>query len=236
MKQPFGFSSVIVGLTLVLGLSWAPSAHAALVTYEFSGTVTDVASSLHTPGGSGHNGFDVGLHLFGRYTFDTTTAGSGPPPLPNSTTPIPSTTFAMYPGFARSSNIAVGDLVTEFRPGMVSLATVSLQSWANYNVEIEQAGRLVNGFAPSVFLLELRDETGTAFGSIALPGRQAPNLNAFDSRRWTLMVNNAATVAGSLDTLQAVPLPSTWLLFLSALAAMSGWSMRSPRPCGSWNG
>lgn len=236
MKQPLGFSSVIVGLTLVLVLSCAPSTRAALVTYEFSGTVTDVASSLHTPGGSGQNGFDVGLHLFGRYTFDTTTEGSGPPPLPNSTTPISSTTFAMYPGFVRSANIAVGDLVTEFRTGMVSLATVSLQSWANYDVEIEQAGSLVNGFAPSVFLLELRDETGTAFSSIALPGRQAPNLNAFDSRRWTLMFNNAATVAGSLDTLQAVPLPSTWLLFLSALAALGGWSMRSTRPCRSWNG
>lgn len=236
MKQPIGFSSVIVGLALVLGLWCATSTHAALVTYEFSGTVTEVAPSLHTPGGTGQNGFDVGLHLFGRYTFDTTTPGSGPPSLPNSTTPTPVTTFAMYPGLVRSANMAIGDLVTQFRPGMFSLATVLVQNLVTYNVQIEQVGGLVNGLAPSVFLLELRDETGSAFTSIALPGRQAPNLNAFNSRRWTLMFNNLATVAGSLDTLQAVPLPSSWFLFLSAIAALGGWSLRSTSLCRCWHG
>ena len=50
------------------------------------------------------------------------------------------------------------------------------------------------------------------------------------------MFNNLATVAGSLDTLQAVPLPSSWFLFLSAIAALGGWSLRSTSLCRCWHG
>ena len=70
---------------------------------------TDVAPSLYAPGGLGRNGFDLGLHLSGRYVRH----GHGKmgfaiaSELP---TPIPSTVFAMHPVVVRLASMFAGDL------------------------------------------------------------------------------------------------------------------------------
>ena len=71
-------SLFILSASSVLSLLHVSKADAALVTYQFSGNISEVSGSLFTPGGQGANGFNAGLKLSGTYTFDSATAGMLP--------------------------------------------------------------------------------------------------------------------------------------------------------------
>jgi hypothetical protein len=209
-------SLVVLAVGSVLPVWEGTRAEAALVTYQFSGNISEVPGALFTPGGLGANGFNSGLKLSGTYTFDNATTGLLPSGLP----------VQMYNNSVSTLNLSIGNYSAVLQGGGTNLTTVSSGNPALYSVNLGTAGNLVKGLAPSLFSINLADETGTAFSSVALPGNQAPNLNSFNVNRWTLAFSNGKTLVGSLDTLKAVPLPATVLLFGAGLIGLVGLGAR----------
>ncbi len=212
-------SLLILGAASVLPMLSVGNAEAALVTYEFKGNISEVSGSLFTPGGQGANGFNAGLKLSGTYTFDTATAGM-----------LPSGLGAqVYNGSVTDMKLSVGNYSATLQGGGTNLTTMTNGSTSLYSLNLGTAGNLVKGLAPSLFSLNLADESGTAFSSVTLPGNPAPKLNSFNVNRWTLVFSNGAQLVGSLDSLKAVPLPATALLFGAGLIGLVGLGARSRR-------
>ncbi len=209
-------SLFILGATSVLSFLPVNTADAALVTYEFSGNISEVPGALFTPGGQGANGFNAGLKLSGTYTFDSAATGLLPSGLQ----------AQVYNGSVTNLNLSIGNYAAVLQGGGTNLTTMSSGNPSLYSVNLGAAGNLVKGFAPSLFSLNLADETGTAFSSVALPGNPAPSLNSFNVNRWTLVFSNGASLVGSLDSLKAVPLPATALLFGAGLIGLVGLGAR----------
>ncbi len=209
-------SLMVLALGSVLPVGEGTRAEAALVTYQFSGNISEVPGALFTPGGLGANGFNSGLKLSGTYTFDNATPGLLPSGLPIQT----------YNNSVSTLNLSIGNYSAVLQGGGSNLTTLSSGNPALYSVNLGVAGNLVKGLAPSLFSINLADETGTAFSSVTLPGTQAPSLSAFNVNRWTLAFSNGKTLVGSLDTLKAVPLPATVLLFGAGLIGLVGLGAR----------
>ena len=209
-------SLVVLAVGSVLPVWEGTRAEAALVTYQFSGNISEVPGALFTPGGLGANGFNSGLKLSGTYTFDNATTGLLPSGLP----------IQVYNNSVSTLNLSIGNYSAVLQGGGTNLTTVSSGNPSLYSVNLGTAGNLVKGLAPSLFSINLADETGTAFSSVALPGNQAPNLSSFNVNRWTLAFGNGKTLVGSLDTLKAVPLPATVLLFGAGLIGLVGLGAR----------
>jgi len=132
----------------------------------------------------------------------------------------------MYNGSVTNLNLSIGNYAAVLQGGGTNLTTLSSGNPALYSVNLGVAGNLVKGLAPSLFSINLADESGTAFSSIALPGNQPPSLNSFNVNRWTLAFINGKTLVGSLDSLQAVPVPATVLLFGAGLIGLVGLGAR----------
>ncbi|MGC3975693.1 MAG: hypothetical protein QM771_15125 [Nitrospira sp.] len=217
-------------LIVSIGLGMIPQAwhhaHASLVTYQFSGTLTDVPASLHTTGEKGANGFETGLKVTGAMTFNTSTPGVLTPPPPG-----PPFGFQLY-NYA-SAITSLTPSVGTYTPTVIGNGSISVLtgSRAGYGFSGLMTGNLVDGQSPSFFSLQLVGETGTALSSITLPGAAPPELAAFIVRRWGLAFGNGDTLTGSLDSLTAVPLPSTGLLLGGALLVLAGF-MRANRSHG----
>lgn len=209
-------SLLVLAIGSVLPVWEGPRAEAAIMTYEFSGNISEVPGALFTSGGAGANGFNTGLKLSGTYTFDTAATGLLPSGLP----------IQIYNNSVSALNLGIGNYSAVLQGGGTNLTTMNGGNPSLYSVNLGTAGDLVKGLAPSLFSINLADETGTAFSSVALPGNQAPNLNAFNVNRWTLTFSNGKTLVGSLDTLKAVPLPATVLLFGAGLIGLVGFGAR----------
>jgi len=218
--------SCVLGAILIHAPWTIQPAESALVTYQFNGTVTDVSSSLSTLKGHGANGFAAGLRLSGAYTFDSKASGVMFT-VTDHMMPIPvTTTVTTYVGAITSLNLSLGTYAP-MAVGYNHFNVVTGQT-ANYHVYHEIAGNLVQGIAPSLFDIFLADVTGTAFSKVSLPGAPAPDLQAFPVRQWTLGFSNGDSVRGSLDSLQAVPLPPSYVLFGAGVIALLVLGIRHP--------
>ena len=212
-------ASLALGTGTGLALLETPQANAALVTYQFSGNISEVPGSLFTSGlagGVGANGFNAGLKLSGNYTVDTATAGMLPSGLP----------IQMYNGSVTNLNFTVGNYAGTLKSGGTNLTTINNGTPNLYSVNLGVNGNLVKGQTPSLFSINLVDETGTAFSSVSLPGSTPPALSSFNVNRWSLVFGNNAALVGSLDSLKAVPLPATVILFGAGLIGLVGLGAR----------
>ncbi|MBX3237143.1 MAG: hypothetical protein KF814_13415 [Nitrospiraceae bacterium] len=207
---------LVLAVGSVLPLWQTQQADAALVTYEFSGNISQVPGALFTPGGAGANGFNSGLKLSGTYTFETTTPGLLPSGF----------STQMYNGSLSNLQLSIGNYGASLNNSGTNLTMVSTGGTSLYSVNAGVNGNLVKGLAPSLFSINLADETGTAFSSVALPGNPGPSLSSFNVNRWTLVFSNGSTLVGSLDSLKAVPLPATVLLFGAGLIGLVGLGAR----------
>src|SRR5687768_15849190 len=113
MKHLVTLSLIVLGLIGGPGLWPSTPANAALITYQFSGTVESMSAPIYTLGGSGANGFFYGQTLTGRYTFDSTTPMINIPPLP----PPPTYVTGSYNGSIQSLNFSLGT----YAPGSQTL-------------------------------------------------------------------------------------------------------------------
>ena len=213
-------------LSLVVHLNLTPwmshSVEAALITYQFSGTVETMSAPIYTLGGSGADGFYYGLTLTGRYTFDSTTPMITIPSLP----PPPSYATGFYNGSIKSLGFSLGTYASGPQTVGNNSSFVSSGDFSQYMMYHEVTGPTVNGVAPSYFWFSVVDSIGTAFSNLDLPGTEPPSIGKFDTHQWSFVFRDGSTVTGSLNSLQPVPLPSTGLLFVGALIGLALWRMR----------
>lgn len=134
--------------TVLVLVPWSPyRTEAALVTYQFSGVVTDVSTPLSTSGGQGANGFDTGLKLQGTVTFNTLTQRTFIPPLP--VWPLPDYDIYEYGRAITSLKVSVGT----YMPSPIGNNDINVISGsrAAYHFLHQVTGDPVRGIAPSFF-------------------------------------------------------------------------------------
>lgn len=199
--------------------SFASSTNAAIVTLNFSGTVTSVDASLAPT-------FSVGQTLNGSYSFDTTTvarAGS------NSTSAVfdALTAFNFSIGAYAASSVGAPEIQVEDDPPGTFVDRYALVSRASDGL----SGAAVNGNALIFFGFRMDDSTNTAItNALVLPTN--PSLSSFDSNSFFILFGDPGSpvvVDGTLTSLTnaAIPEPATIAIWsLGVLSCTFGAARR----------
>jgi hypothetical protein len=212
----------IMGIILGSALAVSP-AMAALITFNFAGTVDHAHADLSPP-------FDGNAvppqSMFGSITVDNGDTNIDP-------------TIGHYP-------IQTPPVITDFKLN-INGYTATMNTLGSGNVEIINGpgldrfnvtvntpiGSNVNFLGPRIFEIELRGPE-TVFGSDALPTPMPPpSIGDFTNfNQWRLVFGPGpgigTRVSGPLTSLTAVPLPAAVILFGAGLVALVGLG------AGSW--
>lgn len=214
---------------LAASAMWLPTlAQAALITFEFSGTVTSVTGS--SAGGP----VAVNDTLTGSYTFESTTPSLGPCGVSGT---------CLYNGGISSLNVTVGGYTnTGVATGPFNLITIYNDSvgFDLYQIDRNFAGPLLNGVQPSFFRFTLTDPLATMLSGTSLPATP-PNLSG-DANNETFIFTflslpgTGGNIQGSLTSLTCpgceqapVPVPPTVWLFGTGFALLAFWKLRGHR-------
>ena len=211
--------NVRVGLGMILwgllsGSLLANPATAALVTFNFTGTVTQVGSNL---GASPFGGSPI--LLSGSYTFNPATSNSSViPSIGQYNNTISNLTFQLG---------TYGNIPGTITPNSILVANNFLGG-DGYLLAAPFSGAAVNGRNPLAFEFDLTGNS-SAFGSTALP-TTPPSLSSFATKTFRVIFAGGvhSIVQGTLTSLTAVPLPATVILFGAGLVALAGLG------AGSW--
>ncbi len=197
---PFARRFFIACLALSL-IGLASSAQAAMLTANYTGTVTFVPTELSSE-------FSVGDTITGTYTFESTTparAGSTMEFAVFDALTSASYTVGSYTATsAATQEIQVDDVLNADRYGVVSRASDGL------------TGADVNGLSLFFASFRLDDSTGTVFNNaLILP--TSIDLNDFDSTGFFLsfgptQAGGFPTLSGTIESFSIVPEPSTFVL------------------------
>ena len=207
-----GLGTILWGL--LSGGLLANPATAALVTFNFTGTVTNVGSNL---GVSPFGGSPI--FLSGSYTFNSATPNtSGFTPFATYNNTISNLTFRLgtynnTPGAITPNSIIVAN---NFLGG------------DGYLVAAPFSGAAVNGRNPIAVEFDLTGNS-SAFGSNTLP-TTPPSLSSFNTETFRVLFTGGgrSIVTGTLTSLTAVPLPAAVILFGAGFIALVGLG------AGSW--
>ena len=184
------------------------AAHAALVTYSFTGGVSSISGALLSPT------MNLSSPVAGSFQFDNATGGVG----------------GNYPGAVTNMSLNIGGYTSSFAPGA---NTVTISQNTNlggglmgdrWKLVTAAMGLPVNGYTPLSFDLQLDREGGGLFSNTNL--QNPPSLSSLTATRWRLIFENVdgslVTVRGALNGLTAVPLPAAVLLFGAGLISLVG--------------
>ncbi len=210
--------AITAALALVL---CAPSTEAALVTVNFSGTIT----SIDDPNGY-ISGSSVGDPFSGTLVYSTGLAAGVPGANPSIYTYLPSTT----PAFAAPLGITVTVGSHTFSSSYTGLMQITVQNnLAGAYPDVFGAVADVNvGNTYTLAGIALGDSTGTALSSTDLP--TSLDLSKFTVGDFNLVTPNGAgtNIFEGVINLNAVPEPSS--LALAGIAILAGlgpwWASR----------
>ena len=197
-------------------LAMAVPSNAANVSFNFTGSVSDVQGGVFTSGGSGLNGFGSSLPMSGSFTFNSAT----PDVLPGDGS------WGLYPNPIQSMSVKIGNYTATFSPGSSVMQVINNPGLGDtFKVTLNGfSGSTVNGFTPTTFEMELVNPTGNVFTNDHLP-TTPPSLSSFASNQWRLVFSGVGNrVQGALTSL--VPLPAAVWLFGAGLIALVGLGSR----------
>ncbi len=187
------------------------AAHAAFVSYSFSGGVSGISGALLAPA------MNMTSPVNGTFQFDNGISGS----------------MGNYPGAVTAFSVTIGGYTSSFAPGANAVTisqNVSLggglfgDRWKLVSAATGPQDLQGNGYRPVSFDLQMDREGGGLFANTDLG--QAPSLSALTANRWRLVFENTdgnlVTVRGAINSLTAVPLPAAVILFGAGLISLVG--------------
>lgn len=204
----------VSGICAMIAVSVAPS-HAAIVTFSFKGSVSDVIGGVFTSGGAGSNGFSSSLPLSGSFTFDPATSDV-----------MPSSNWGLYVNPVQNMTLKIGNYTATLPPGASVVQVFNNPGQGDrFLLTLNGfSGNTVNGLTPTSFELELTNPSGSVFSNDHLP-TGPPSLSSFASNQWRLVFSGIGNrVQGALTSL--VPLPAAVWLFGAGLIALVGLGSR----------
>ena len=201
------------GMLLFASIATTP-ATAALVTFNFTGTVSNVGNKLNTNPAT----FSTGQAVSGSYTFNSATVDS-----------VGGGHVGLYNNTISNLVVHIGSYTATLGAGSNFIEVDNKATFDRYTLQAPVTGSLVNGRSPSFFEIKLNDTSHTAFSNDHLP-TSPPSLGSFTTETFRLVFTGqgAATVSGVLTSLTAVPLPAAVILFGAGLVALVGLG------AGSW--
>lgn len=195
------FLSAIALCSLLLS---GNAAHAALVTYSFTGSVSDVNRPL-------------------RSTLPLTSSVSGTFQFDNSTSQVGN---GRYPGAVQNLSLTIGTYsVSLDSMGETNVIRITDNPSGDlFRLSTSVNGSPIGAYTPTLFRLDLADEDGLAITGTAL--NNPPSLGDLSSTRWRLMFENigggTVRIQGAINSLTAVPLPAAVILFGAGLISLVG--------------
>jgi len=183
------------------------AAHAALVTYSFTGGVSNLNGALLPT-------VNLMSPVSGTFQFDNATGGVG----------------GNYPGAVTNISLNIGAYTSSFAPGANAVTVFNQIDLGGgiigdrWRLVTGATGDPINGYSPFRFDLHLDQEGGSAFSNVDL--QSPPSFGSLTGSRWRLIFENAdgnlVRVQGALNSLTAVPLPAAVLLFGAGLISLVG--------------
>ncbi len=216
VKKRIGMLAIRIVSISSCVLAMAVPSNAANVSFNFTGSVSDVQGGVFTSGGSGLNGFGSSLPMSGSFTFNSAT----PDVLPGDGS------WGLYPNPIQSMSVKVGNYTATFSPGSSVMQVIKNPGLGDtFKVTLNSfSGSTVNGFTPTTFEMELVNPNGNVFTNDHLPSTP-PSLSSFASNQWRLVFSGVGNrVQGALTSL--VPLPAAVWLFGAGLIALVGLGSR----------
>lgn len=210
MKKPSSIKGLILSTIALCSLLLSGNAaHAALVTYSFTGGVSSINGALLSPT------MNMGSPVKGSFQFDNGTGGVG----------------GNYPGAVTNMSLNIGGYVSSFAAGANAVTVfnqIDLGGFVTgdrWRLVTGATGDPINGgYSPFRFDLNLDQEGGSAFSNVDL--QSPPSFGSLTGSRWRLIFENAegniVRVQGGLNSLTAVPLPAAVILFGAGLISLVG--------------
>jgi len=205
MTQQSAIQRIMLPTILMLSLvgPWT-SADAALVSYSFTGGVSQVSGNLMPT-------VNLMSPVSGTFQFNNSPATGG-----------------NYPGVVTNMTLAIGGYTSNYTSGANTvqvLKGIDLGGSMGDRWRLVTAanGLAVNGYTPMRFDLNL-DREGSLFSNTDM--QNPPSLSSLTGSRWRLIFENAdgnlVRIQGSLSSLTAVPLPAAMILFGAGLISLVG--------------
>jgi hypothetical protein len=180
------------------------AAHAALVTYSFTGSVGSVSGALKST-------LPAGSSMLRTFQFESATPPAG---------------TGRYLGVVQNLSLTIGTYSVDFDPsGSTNVIRVTdSPSGDRWRPRTSVAVASIGEFAPEHFRLDLADEDGGAITGTTL--KNPPSMGDLTSTHWRLVFENidgkTVRIQGALNSLTAVPLPAAVLLFGAGLVSLVG--------------
>lgn len=178
--------------------------HAALVTYSFTGSVSDVNRPLRST-------LPLTSSVTGTFQYDTETPQVG---------------NGRYPGAVQNLSLTIGTYSVNLDPmGETNVIRITDNPSGDlFRLSTSVNGSPIGAYTPTLFRLDLADEDGLAIAGTAL--NNPPSLGDLSSTRWRLMFENidggSVRIQGAINSLTAVPLPAAVILFGAGLISLVG--------------
>jgi len=182
-------------------------AQAALVSYSFTGGVSNISGALLSPT------MNLTSPVTGSFQFDNATSGTSNLHVGN------------YSGAVTGMNVSIGGYASSFTTGANAITLFNNVGFGDrWKLFTEATGGSLNGYTPISFDLQLDREGGGLFSNTNL--QNPPSLSSLTATRWRLIFENAdgnlVTVRGAIQSLTAVPLPAAVFLFGAGLISLVG--------------
>jgi hypothetical protein len=192
-------------------LLYGNAADAALVTYSFTGSVSQVNGPLVS------SAVNMTSGVVGSFQFNNAPSSGG-----------------NYPGVVTNMTLAITDpmslssYTSSYAPGANTISVANNVDLGGMNgnrwsLVTAATGLPLNGYSPIRFDLQL-DKEGGVFATTDL--QNPPSLASLTGSRWRLIFENAdgnlVRVQGAISALTAVPLPAAVLLFGAGLISLVG--------------
>lgn len=197
--------SYCVLLLMLLGFVAVQESQAALITYNFEGSVGGVSGST--------NPFTIGQTVSGSFTYDTSTAPSFLDPV-----------NANYSGAVTNLSLTLGSYVIAGTTGDSGVYNNNDVFGDGFWIRSPTTGVPISGMSPTDFDLLLQDFSGAALDSTALG--PLPPASAFGIKTFGLQFANNSYpgqihVTGDITSVTPIPLPGTAVLFPTGLTLIA---------------